>query len=306
MRSRLVALLGTLLITSGTSAPGAAPLTVCLETDDPPLSSNVGGKPQGFDVALAGLIAERLNRPLEIQWFVTRDDPDSDPMTEASALLSDGHCTLVAGYPLLRNKLGRPRAGTGKLPPFAGARADDRGRWIHLGELVPTRPYRFNAITVALSQKQSRRSVHALADLEGLSLGVQTHSLPDLIASNYRQGALIQHVVHFDAARPLFARLETGELDAALVDQREFDAWRLANPHAPVIATGYRHSIGFNIGFVGLAEQSPLIETVDKALDGLITDGRLEALGQANGLTYLLPHKPDVPPGFSLSTVSGD
>lgn len=307
MTSRLgLALLGGLMIAFAQPARGETPLSVCLQTNDPPLSYSLAGKPLGFDVALAGLIADRLNRPLEIQWFVTRNDPDSDPMTEAAALLSDGHCALVGGYPLLKDKLGHPRADTGKLPLFAGAKPEDRGRWIHLGELVPTRPYRLNAITVALTPRHSQRTVHALTDLEGLSLGVQTHSLADLIASSYRQGELAPHVVHFDEVGPLFTKLETGELDAALVDQREFDAWRLANPQSHVIATGYRHSIGFNIGFVGLPSQGPLIEAVDKILDDLIVQGRLEAIARANTMTYLPPQKPDVLAGFSLSAITGD
>jgi hypothetical protein len=41
--------------------------------------------------------------------------------------------------------------------------------------------------------------------------------------------------------------------DAALVEQRELDTWRLAHPETRVAATGYTHSIGFNIGFVGLS-----------------------------------------------------
>ena len=47
-------------------------------------------------------------------------DPDSNPATEANALLSDGHCALVADYPLVTDKLGRLRAGTGKLPRSKG------------------------------------------------------------------------------------------------------------------------------------------------------------------------------------------
>src|SRR5215472_11101864 len=144
-----------------------APLRICLQADDPPLSSRHGGEASGFDVALARLISERLGRPLEIQWFTTRDDSDSNPVTEANALLSDGHCALVAGYPLLTEKLGRPRAATGKLPPFEGATPEDRRRWISLGVLVPTRPYRFDAITLALSPDRAGRAGPSLGGSAG-------------------------------------------------------------------------------------------------------------------------------------------
>src|SRR3954466_10487975 len=169
---RILALLIAALAV-GPPARADAPLRVCLQADDPPLSSRHAGEPGGFDVALARLVAGKLGRPLEIQWFTTRDDPDSNPVTEANALLSDGHCALVAGYPLVADKLGRPRATTGKLPPFDGAKPDDRRRWIKLGELAATRAYRFDAITVALSPAHSERSVHSLGDLAGLRVGVQ-------------------------------------------------------------------------------------------------------------------------------------
>lgn len=302
-----LALLGccaaALWITS--SAFAQSPLRICLQADDPPLSLR-GSEPTGFDVALARLIAERLDRPLEIQWFTTRDDPDSNPVTEANALLSDGHCALVAGYPLIADKLGRPRAGTGKLPPFEGARPEDRRRWISLGEMVPTRPYRFEAITVALSPAHSGRSVHALGDLADLKIGVEIHGLPDLIAMTYREGELAQRLTHFDQSRVLFVQLESGGIDAALVGQRELDAWRLAHPSTRVAGTGYTHSIGFNIGFVGLPTGGALIEQVDTILVDLVTDGSLTRLAQASSMTYLPPRPPDVFPGVVFSALRSD
>jgi ABC-type amino acid transport substrate-binding protein len=281
------------------------PIRVCLQANNPPLSFNQTGKPLGFDVALAGLISERLHRPLEIQWFITRDDPDSNPVTEADALLSDGHCALVADYPLLADKLGRPRAPTGKLPPFVGAKPEDRQRWINLGELVPTRPYRSDAITVALSPTY-RRAVHVLADLQGFTLGVQIHSLPDLIAMSYHHGELAERVTHFDQERALFGKLEIGAIDAALVDQRALDAWRFAHPETRVVSTGYQHSVRFNIGFVGISDSRALIQAVDMVLDDLRAEGRLEKLAQASGVTYRAPRKPDVSPGLDLNAVTGD
>ena len=203
---RMLALLVWFAAASGLPALADAPLRVCLQTDDPPLSSRRSGEAGGFDVDVAKLTAERLGRPLEIQWFTTRDDPDSNPMTEADALLSDGHCMLVAGYPLVADQLGRPRAGTGKLPPFEGSSADDRRRWISLGELVPTHPYRFDAITVALSPARADRSVQTLSDLKDLRVGVVIHGLPDLIAMSYQAGLLAERVVHFNQTGAAFAQ----------------------------------------------------------------------------------------------------
>jgi ABC-type amino acid transport substrate-binding protein len=305
-RRLILATLGWFAAATGLPALADAPLRVCLQADDPPLSSRRSGEAGGFDVAVTKLIAERLGRPLEIQWFTTRDDPDSNPVTEADALLSDGHCMLVAGYPLVADQLGRPRAGTGKLPPFEGSNADDRRRWIGLGELVPTHPYRFDAITVALSPARADRSVHSLSDLKDLRVGVVIHGLPDLIGMSYQAGLLAERIVHFNQSRAVFAQLESGDIDAALVDQRELDAWRLAHSETRATATGYRHSIGFNIGFVGLATSGTLIGRVDSILADLLARGSLIEIAQASALTYFPPRLPEVSPGLALRALSGD
>jgi ABC-type amino acid transport substrate-binding protein len=148
--------------------------------------------------------------------------------------------------------------------------------------------------------------VHALADLKDLTLGEQFHSLPDLIAMSYRQGELAQHVVHFNQERELLSKLESGDIDAALVDQRALDAWHFTHPRTRVASTSYQHSIGFNIGFVGLSSDGALIQEVDKILDDLFAEGRLAKLAQANGVTYRAPRKPDVAPALDLSTITGD
>jgi ABC-type amino acid transport substrate-binding protein len=292
----------------GSAAPIRAgePLRVCLQAHDPPLSSRGNGAGSGADVALSRTLAERLGRPLAIQWFVTRRDPDSNPASEANALLSDARCELVAGYALIADALGHPRAATAKLPPFDGATPDDRHRWIRLGELMASRPYRFDALSVVLSPGHADLRIHKLADLADLSLGVEIHSLPDLIAMSYAAGRLDEHVVHFPDARALFAQLEDDSLDAGFVDLHQFDAWRLEHPGTRVAASGYTHSIGFNIGFVGLSTNQALIKEVDPVLSDLMSSGEVSRIAGAAGVTYLPPRSPAVAPGVSLAALSGD
>ena len=239
------------LNTATAATQDESPLRVCLQSNDPPLSSRGGDVPSGFVLTLSQTIVEHLGRQLQVQWFVSRDDPDANLIKDANALLSDGRCQLLAEYPLLDETLETPRAPTAKLPPFDGATPDDRRRWVKMNALAATRPYRLDALTVVLSAQEANRTVRRLADLDGLKIGVQIATLPDAIAMKYGNGQLIEHVVHMRETRDVFQALQAGSADAAFVDVRAFDAWRGAHGSDGLELSGYFHSLAFNMGFVG-------------------------------------------------------
>lgn len=111
MRPWLAAWSVAAILAAATTAARAAdePLKVCLDEDRPPLSVHRKGKPDsGFDVLLAQAIADRIGRPLTIQWFESKLDEDSSPQLEANALLSDGRCSLVGGYALTTDSSSSP------------------------------------------------------------------------------------------------------------------------------------------------------------------------------------------------------
>lgn len=110
MRSWLAAWSVAAILAAATVARAADdPLKVCLDEDRPPLSVHRRGEPDsGFDVLLAQAIAERMGRPLKIQWFESKLDEDSSPQLEANALLSDGRCSLVGGYALTTDSSSSP------------------------------------------------------------------------------------------------------------------------------------------------------------------------------------------------------
>ena len=72
---------------------------------------------------LAQAVADRLGRPLKIQWFESKLDEDSSPQLEANALLSDGRCSLVGGYALTTDSLVKPGLKTATLAGFRGRHA---------------------------------------------------------------------------------------------------------------------------------------------------------------------------------------
>ena len=303
-RSAAALVSAALILTLTASARAAAAeetLRVCLNENIPPYSFHEGKEAGGFDLAVAEAVAKHLGRALAVQWFETGIDADSSLTLQANALLSDGRCQLVGGYPLFRVALGRPGVETARLPGFEGAKPDDRRRRVSLGELVPTKPYHFAPLTVILSGSVADKSISSLADLAGLRLGVNQSTLSDAILMRYGAGKYVNQVTHFIPGHSeLFPRMESGDIDATLTELRRFDDYRDKHPDTRLKASGYFHKIGFNMGYVGLGTDRPLIEAVDAAIADIIAKGELPAMAKSAGMTYVPPTEPDVLESISI------
>jgi ABC-type amino acid transport substrate-binding protein len=292
--TRIVA---AILATAATAARASdQPLKICLDEDRPPLSVHQKGKPDsGFDVLLAQAIAERMGRPLKIQWFESKLDEDSSPQLEANALLSDGRCSLVGGYALTTDSLVKPGMTTARLPDFAGATRDDRRRRIPLGVLTPSQPYVYSPMTVVLGPKARDRRISGIGDLAGLRLAIESGSLGDAILMTFDKGRLIDNITHLVPGREdLLGAVARGDYDATLIDLGRFDAHRAAHPDTAITPSGYYYPIGANRGYVGLASDPALIEAINTALGGLEADGKIAEFGKQAGLTYLPPREPAI------------
>jgi ABC-type amino acid transport substrate-binding protein len=271
-------------------------LRVCLDEDLPPLSAHRKGAPDsGFDVALAQAVAERLGRPLTIQWFESKLDEDSSPALEANAVLSDGRCSLVGSYALTRDSLVAPGVRTAKLPGFEGISRDDRKRRVPLGVLAPSQPYLYSPLTIALGVKARERHIGGIGDLAGLRIGIESGTLADAILMTFEKGRLIDDITHLVPGRDdLLGTLERGDLDATLLDLRRLDAWRAGHPDSRISGSGYYYPIGVNRGYVGLEADTALLVAVNQALSELQAAGTTARLAQAAGLTYLPPREPAI------------
>jgi ABC-type amino acid transport substrate-binding protein len=307
MKARSAAALAgsaVILTLTALASPAAAEeetLRVCLNQNIPPYSFHEGKETSGFDLAVAEAVAKRLGRVLAVQWFETGIDNDSSLTLQANALLSDGRCQLIGGYPLYRAALGRPAVETARLPGFEGAKPEDRRRRVALGELVPTKPYHHSPLTVILGGSAADKSISSLADLAGLRLGVNQSTLSDAILMRYGAGKYVNQVTHFVPGRSeLFPRMESGDIDATLTELRRFDAYRDKHPDTKLKATGYYHKIGFNMGYVGLGTERPLIEAVDAAIADIVAKGELADMAKSAGMTYVPPTEPDVLEGISI------
>jgi ABC-type amino acid transport substrate-binding protein len=270
------------------------PLKVCLDEDLPPLSAHHRGQPDsGFDVALAQAIADRLGRPLKIQWFESKLDEDSSPALEANALLSDGRCALVGSYAFTRDSLVVPGVKTAKLPDFAGITLPDRKRRIPIGVLAPSQPYIYSPLTVVLGPKARGRRIADVGDLAGLRIAIESGTLGDAILMTFDKGRLIDDITHLVPGRDdLLGAADRGDFDATLLDLRRFDAYRAAHPETKLVGSGYYYPIGVNRGYVGLASDPALLAEVNKALSDLQGAGTIAELARTAGLTYLAPREP--------------
>jgi ABC-type amino acid transport substrate-binding protein len=190
----IAAALAVLAVAPSRAEDESAPLRICLNEELPPFSvrSKQGGA--GFDVLAAQALAKWLGRPLAVQWYESKLDEDASSTIEANALLSDGRCDLFAGYPLVKDALGKPGLETARLPDFAGARPADRRRRVALGTLTPTTPYHFAGLTVVLAGKAKERRIASLADLEGLDVAIEAGTLSDAILMTFERGRFVSKI----------------------------------------------------------------------------------------------------------------
>jgi len=301
------ALFGCLVLLPGAARAGDG-LTVCLDQAAPPFSFKAGARIGGFDLALAQAIADKLGRSLAVQWFETEDQPEKgkDTKTGVAALLADRRCNLAGAFPLLAENLAGVPDLEARLPRFQGRSIADRRRAVTLGALRGSTPYIYSAPAVVLTPRLAGKTIASLADLDGLRIGAEQSSFPDLILTVYQNGRLRAHIVHIVPGSGLLERLEADAYDAVLVDVHRFDGYRSQHPDTALRLSGFLHPTGFNLGFVGLARDADLMQGVNGVIGELTQTGALEELARKAGLTYLPPREPAVRRGPTLTELIRD
>jgi len=286
-----VSALCALAMISGVQAQ-PAPLTVCLEEDSPPLSFSFGPRKGGFDHGVAEEIARRMGRPLKVQWFESENDEEAVPVWEANALLSDGLCDLIAGYPLLGSTLGKPETDKGALPEHDGMNRAERGRLVPLGVLSATQPYYRASYGVIVGPGAKGRQVDKLADLKGLRLGAEVGTMASTLLFRNSGGILADDIAHVSETKDLLPRFAAGEFDAVLIELHRFDNFMRRNGDAPLKWTGYVHPFGVNMGLAVLERDAVLRDKVNLILDEMQADGTLDTLAKRWQMTRVPPVAP--------------
>lgn len=281
-------------------------LTVCLDRANPPSASGSSGEAGGFDLAMARALARRMDRTLAVQWYESSTDGDDNPALQINALLSDGRCQLVLGYPLFADAVGRPGAERSRLPGYAGALPADRRRWVKLEELVAGRAYRYDPLVVVLASRARSREIRSLADLAPLRIVSEERTLADAVLMLYGGGTLVARITHVTPGGDVFGSMERGDEDATLVELHRFDAYRVQHPSTELTLSGHQHSIGFNVGSIGLASEAPLMAQVDAAVGEMLASGELPTLARDAGITFLPPREPNVAGTLTPAALRGD
>lgn len=263
-------------------------LKVCLESGAAPLSSETH---EGMDLAATRLVADWLGRPLEIVWYEGDDDADASPAAQVNGLLSAGLCQIAAGFPLVSDALRAPPSA-----PYPLELPDHSRRFVRLGTLVHSAPYRVVDYRLILGQSAGNAAVASLDDVKGLRLLADQNSLADNLLLAHRGGVLRDRIVHVPLPVGALAALAKGDGDAALVEGPQFDAWRAAHADPALRDSGYRHPLRVNVGFVALDVQRGLLELFDQALADLLEGGDIEAAFTKLGYRFDKPLEPVVLP----------
>lgn len=290
------------------TAPSAAPLTVCMAEDNPPLSYRAGKEARGFDVMLAQALAEQLKRPLKLLWFESEYEKETSLTIEVNALLSSGLCSLASGFQLYAPDLGAPKAVSSRTPDYPGAKPKKLRPYVRLGSLVASEPYQASPLTLVQgpSVNAGNTAITQLADLKSARIGVTAGTLAGNALLMYRNGMLRNQVMSVSMREDTLALLESGKFDFAFVPINKFDAYRLSHPQSKLQSTGYLYPFRFNLGFVALEKDRDMIASVNQLLERAKRDGSMERWAEASHTSYVVPQEPALQPAFNLSRLRSE
>ncbi len=298
------ALAALLVLAAAPAVSDEAALRVCLDGNNPPFSMQRGGS--GFDVAVSRAVAGRLGMAFTPQWYENERDDNRSAPQDVGAMLADGLCDLAAGFPLTEGVLGAPSASTARVLQHQGGLPPRRLPRVALQGMAASRPYHRLGLAVVLGPGAGDRAVQSLADLKGLRVGAPVGTLADTLLRAWHGGALAADLVSLDSRVSALDAVEAGQLDATLVELGGFDAFRAAHPASLLRDSGWRHAIGFNVGFLALAARQALLDRVSAAVGAMQESGELRTLAAGAGLQWAPPEAPAVAPRLTPALLRAD
>ena len=293
-------LLGPAAAQSPAATSASPALTVCVSEDNAPLSTLRRGQVEGFDVLVARAVAAELGRELRLVPFEPEIEKESLLTHEVNALLSAGVCDLASGFPLLKSDLGAPTRERFKTADHPGAKRKRDRPYITLGTLVPSQPYLGSALQVV--QRSGLPPAQTLGGLRGQKVAAVAGTLEGTLVAMHGGGALSGQMVSLGQREDLWAALQQGRIDAALVPSTTVDAWRRRHAQGGTLPLqlGTPRALGVNFGFVALAPRQDLLDAVNRVVTRSRASGELQRWAAESGLNWQPPTEPAVVDSLKL------
>jgi ABC-type amino acid transport substrate-binding protein len=172
--------------------------------------------------------------------------------------------------------------------------------FVELEAIAVTRPYARVEMAVAYAPSVTPRNIDGLDGLAGLRLGIEQGTLAGALTLRQAGAEALSRSITARPGPGFLWELENGRFDAALVSVPAFDFHRLQNPITEVTLGEWRHPLGFNIAFAGLAGNRALLAAADAAIEEMMVGGRLPKIAAQAGLHYAEPLTPLIQPPLSL------
>ena len=267
-------------------------LTACLAKNGGVMSSWRHGGGIGLDYFLAEEIADRLGLRLKVTWFESEQEEESNPVTEIYAMLSYQLCDLAPGVALYETAL-QSYAGQRAALPRWRDRPDHLGKGfqVDLKPVILSKPYARMEFAIVVRDGQ-RENFSKLADLQGLTVGVEQGTLPGVLTLRQGTAEITARAKTYNPGPGFLWKMETGEFDAALVSVAAYDFHKRQNRITKLRLTDYRHPLGFNLGVALSAKNRALADAVNALIPALLADGTLIEAAAKSKLHFAAPKEP--------------
>ena len=270
-------------------------LTACLARNGGALSGKRSKGGSGLDYRLLAELAAYLELDLEVVWFESEQDEESDPVRETYAQLSHRLCDVTASHPLYENAFGAPPAESAALPRWDDVPTHWRhGTHVPLDPIATSDPYMRGEIGLVFAPGIKPRPISGLQDLEGMTLGLQQGTLSGVLATLQAPRSVALTSRMFNPGPQFLWEVENGAVDVAIVDVTAFDFHRRQNPISELVLSDWRHEMGMNIGLAVLEENAGLLDALNGAIADMLNTDRVAELATVEGLHYARPVPPHV------------
>ncbi|MFZ1430098.1 MAG: transporter substrate-binding domain-containing protein [Geminicoccaceae bacterium] len=246
-------------------------LRVGVYADFAPFSTASSNGPQGVDVEIARLVADRLGIPLELVVVQAGDSVDDDLRNHVWRGTVVGHEVVNL---LLHVPYNRQLATRSELA-------------------VLVQPYFTETLAIVRDPRQVPEDGEPdLAALEGMRIGVELDSLPDFYLGSTLGGRLRDSVVHYRRPEEALAALLSGEIAAfmGLRSQIDFGLGKQAERFDldPIPLPGLRLT-SWAVGAAVRENARDLGYAAGDVLATAVRDGTIRAIFAADGLDYQPP-----------------